>query len=141
MNGKGRRSKGANGEREFAKLLSEKLGIKLERNLEQTRAGGHDLIGLPGIAIEVKRCEQLAINQWWRQAVEQAADGLTPCLAYRQNRKPWMVAVPLNWLLRGEGVLLESEEPPKDKQEYLPEIAVLTVDGFVQALAVKGIQP
>lgn len=138
MNGKGRRSKGANAEREFAQLLGERLGLKLERNLEQTRKGGHDLLGIPGLAIEVKRCEQLAINQWWRQAVRQASEGLIPCLAYRQNRKPWLVALPLKWLLGCEGNYLISEE---DKQEYLPEMAVLTLDGFVQTLAMKGIQP
>lgn len=138
MNGKGRRNKGANAEREFAKLLGEKLGLKLERNLEQTRAGGHDLIGLPGIALEVKRCEQLAINQWWRQAVRQAGQGLIPCLAYRQNRKPWKVSVPLNWVLGCEQNSLSCE---KDKQEYLPEMAVLSLDGFVKTLTTKGIHP
>ena len=36
--------KGAGTEREVAGLIALNLGIKLKRNLEQTRGGGHDLI-------------------------------------------------------------------------------------------------
>ena len=44
------RAKGAAGEREFCKELAEHLGDALveplKRNLEQTRNGGHDILGL-----------------------------------------------------------------------------------------------
>ena len=36
--------KGASAEREVAGLIALNLGIKLKRNLEQTRGGGHDLV-------------------------------------------------------------------------------------------------
>ena len=52
-------TKGKSAERELAKLLGDHLGLELSRNLDQTRDGGYDLIGLPGIALEVKRCERL----------------------------------------------------------------------------------
>lgn len=95
------RAKGASGERELAELLrmwALSAGVKISplRNLEQVRGGGHDLIGLEefGLAVEVKRVENLAIPVWWRQAVRQAdALGLTPVLAWRQNRKPWKFRV------------------------------------------------
>jgi hypothetical protein len=35
---------------------------KLRRNLMQTREGGHDICGLDHLAIEVKRCETLEIE-------------------------------------------------------------------------------
>ena len=91
------RAKGASAERELAELLTAwavEVGVVLDlkRNLEQVRGGGHDLVGLEpyGMAVEVKRVEQLSIPAWWRQACQQAeAVGCTPVLAWRQNRKPW----------------------------------------------------
>lgn len=103
------RSKGAHGEREFAKALHEELGVTLARNLEQSRQGGHDLLivdnghaladRLNRFAFEVKRHRQAKpgmIRQWWEQAVSQAqnADKL-PALAYRADREPWRVVIPL----------------------------------------------
>ena len=104
MSGKGSRTKGASAERELIKLLEDHLGdivhqqnLSLQRNLEQTRSGGHDVIGLDDIAIEVKRQERLQLKAWWNQAVEQADDHV-PVLAYRQSRRPWRFIVPMYFL-------------------------------------------
>ena len=96
--GASQRNKGANGERELAKLLYDRLGIELKRNLEQSRNGGYDLVGLP-FAIEVKRHEELRINEWWEQAVRQT-EGLlkAPVLAWRQSRKPWTFRAELRFI-------------------------------------------
>lgn len=98
MNGRGSRNKGANGEREFLKLIGDRLDLPLSRNLTQTRNGGADCLDLPGVALEIKRCEQLQLSQWWNQALRQTPDGKIPALAYRQSRKPWAIVVPLGWL-------------------------------------------
>ena len=95
--GKSQRTKGAAGEREFAKLIGEYLNIECRRNLEQTRSGGADLLGVGPWAIEVKRQERLCIPAWWEQACDQAGDAW-PALAYRQSRQPWTVVVPLHSL-------------------------------------------
>jgi hypothetical protein len=92
------KSKGANAERELAKLLGDRLGISLQRNLEQWRSGGFDLLSDLPLAIEVKRCEQLQLNQWWKQALRQSQGGKIPVLCYRQSRQPWRIVVPLAWL-------------------------------------------
>jgi len=90
MTGKSSRNKGAAGERELLKLLGEELGVILQRNLQQTRAGGADCIELKGFAIEVKRVERYNRLAWWRQACEQAeALGAEPILFYRRSREPW----------------------------------------------------
>lgn len=103
------RQKGAAGEREFAKTLHEELGVALVRNLEQSRQGGHDLLvvddgrhladRLNRFAFEVKRYASTSpalLRQWWSQTVQQAerADKL-PALAFRADRQPWAVIVPL----------------------------------------------
>lgn len=101
----GAKAKGAEGERELALLLvgmaaRSGIDIELSRNLEQTRSGGHDLVGLERyrLAVEVKRVEAIDLTSWWRQAVRQAdAIQCTPVLAWRQNRKPWRFRV-LAWV-------------------------------------------
>lgn len=98
------RDKGKRGEREIAdrfieimesienKLWSKvKHSQEVKRNTLQSDRGGFDLVGIPGLAIEIKRCETLALGSWWSQCLAQARHGLMPVLFYRQSRKPWMV--------------------------------------------------
>jgi Holliday junction resolvase len=96
------REKGARGERELARLLRDRLGTSIERNLEQSRDGGADLIAdgpLAGLVIEVKRKERLDLQRSWNQACQQARDqDGWPCLAYRLDRKPWLFVLPLGCL-------------------------------------------
>jgi Holliday junction resolvase len=109
------RQKGAGAEREFAGLIHDWSGVRLIRNLEQTRSGGHDLIVHPDevgsvadafrqLAIECKRYQTATdaqIQKWWAQAVTQADDaGLKPVLAYRANRSTWRVVVPISLINR-----------------------------------------
>lgn len=91
----GARQKGQEGEREIIKLLRDVCGeeIELSRNLNQTREGGHDIVGLEWLAIEVKRQETLDVEAWWRQTLAQAGRDKVPVLVYRQNRKAWHVVM------------------------------------------------
>lgn len=93
--GKSERTKGANAERELAKLLSAELGIDVFRNLNQTREGGYDLKGL-NISLEVKRQEKEDLQGWWNQTVKQAkGSGKIPVLAYRRSHQKWRFVLPL----------------------------------------------
>ncbi|MEX0385846.1 putative PDDEXK endonuclease [Spiribacter onubensis] len=96
------RRKGASGEREIASLLGQYLGAEVVRNLEQTRSGGHDLLGIEPFALEVKRCERVTIPVWWRQACEQIGPDQVPVVAYRQSRKPWVFILPLRFVIDQE---------------------------------------
>jgi len=98
------RAKGAAAERELIKELQQHLGDeiagRMKRNLEQSRKGGHDIAGLPGWAIEVKRYKRLSeadlARFWDRQVVDQAirVKG-RPALAYKGDFRPWRVRVPI----------------------------------------------
>ena len=69
------RSKGRRGEREVIEEINKLLGITLEINYSQSYGGGHDLLGCPGYAIEVKRRKavtQADLKNWWNQTVVQA---------------------------------------------------------------------
>ncbi len=103
------RQKGAEGEREVAKMLNaiivevatalghppeqvEAAQRCVQRNQNQSAVGGCDLTNVFGISIEVKRQEQLAIGTWWQQCVAAAQrNHELPLLIWRQNGKKWRV--------------------------------------------------
>ena len=100
------RAKGQRGEREFAALIFDNLGVRLKRNLQQTAEGGHDLIANAGdywpFAAEIKNCQTLSVDQWWEQAVEQAYNARQwPLLAYKVHRKGWRVVLPVTAIQGG----------------------------------------
>src|SRR5450631_629027 len=105
------RSKGSGAELEFSNIVYQWAGIRLIRNLEQSRSGGHDLIvhsdetgqvadSFRSLAIECKRYGTVTpglIKVWWQQAREQAEHNrLQPILAYRADRHDWQVIAPLH---------------------------------------------
>lgn len=101
------RNKGARGEREVIDLLQPivdnayravgKEPPRLQRTSStQADGGGCDVCGLDWLALEVKRCETLQLDAWWRQCLAQAKPGQLPVLVYRQNSRQWRVRL---WLL------------------------------------------
>lgn len=121
MNGRGRRNKGAAGEREVAALLSDELGQVVKRHLGQARDGGHD-IQIGRFVIEVKRQERLAIEEWCRQ-VEAACTTVSnidedgelgrpvPVVVFRRNGQPWRAVVPMNFLVYAMREELSGQRP------------------------------
>lgn len=87
------RAKGANGEREFCKWLAKNFNVELpERNLEQVRHGGADIIDIEPFFFEVKRVENIDLYSWWNQvrlSVKSSPFEKIPVVAFRQNRSPW----------------------------------------------------
>lgn len=102
MSGVNGRNKGAAFERQIAGMLRDQLGIDCKRNLMQTAEGGHDLIGLPGFAIECKRYAVIShgkLDKFWAQCVSQAQRvDLTPCLIVKGDRQPVRVFIPWSGL-------------------------------------------
>ena len=88
------RVKGANFERELARMIYDELGVQTKRDLEQYRASDHgDLIGLDGWTIEAKRYAHNAGGnfkpEWWKQVTSAAnAHGTEPVLIYKYDRQP-----------------------------------------------------
>lgn len=94
------RNKGAQGERELAKILSEQF------SLEEVRRGyvfcnESDVVGLKGIHVECKRVEKLNIEKAMEQAIresEKRRDG-KPTVFHRKNRCEWLVTMRLrDWV-------------------------------------------
>lgn len=92
------RAKGSAGEREFCQWLYDNFDLDKipERNLEQTREGGADILDITPFVFEVKRQERLDLNSWWLQVLTATRERDTeididhiPVVAFRQNNKKW----------------------------------------------------
>lgn len=98
--GRSSQRKGAGGEQELCAILHQ-AGYPVQRGGSMTFGSVADIVGLPGVHIEVKRVERLNLMGAIRQAEADAArfmDGL-PAVFHRRNRSPWLVTMPLNeWL-------------------------------------------
>lgn len=97
--GKSQREKGKRGERELARRLRE-YGYDARRGQQYCGISGDaDVIGLPGIHIEVKRTERLSLYDALSQAKSDARPGEMPIVAHRRNNCEWVVIQPLeDWI-------------------------------------------
>lgn len=87
------KDKGNRGEVEFAHKLQEH-GYNARRGQQYCGTSGDaDVIGLPGIHIEVKRVEKLNIHEAMKQSIRDARSGEVPIVAHRKNRTDWLVTM------------------------------------------------
>ena len=87
------RDKGKRGELEAAKLLKEH-GYDARRGQQFSGANGDaDVVGLPGIHIEVKRVEKLNIDNALDQAIRDKRAAEIPIVLHRKNRSVWKVTM------------------------------------------------
>lgn len=95
--GRKSKSKGKRGELELAHEL-QALGFSNVRRSQQYcgTATSADLSGLPGIHIECKRTESLALYQALEQATKDSGNsGDFPAVFHRRNGKKWVVIMEL----------------------------------------------
>jgi Holliday junction resolvase len=90
------KNKGAEGEREFAALCREYGFTDACRTAQHCgkNGGQADVKGIPGIHVEVKRCESGNLYIWLDQAKRDAAESggeATPIVAHRKNGRDWVV--------------------------------------------------
>jgi hypothetical protein len=107
------RLKGKNGELQFLKVMRQHLGsVDISRNLDQTRDGGHDVLGLP-FAVEIKRYKKITksdLARFWKQTVEQSDQvNMPPALAYREDNKEWRIRLPMALIYSGCWVVKEND--------------------------------
>lgn len=87
------RNKGKRGELEAAHLL-QKYGYDARRGQQYAGINGDaDVVGLPGIHLEVKRVEKLNIDDALAQSIRDAKEGEKPVVLHRKNRSDWKVTM------------------------------------------------
>ena len=88
------KQKGKVGELEFSNLCKEH-GFKKVRRSQQYAGINNDadVVGLPGMHIEVKRVERLNISKAVKQAIRDKADDEIPIVAHRKNREDWLITM------------------------------------------------
>ncbi len=100
MSGRSSQLKGRRAEQEVSRLLQTQ-GFEVRPGAPLSFGREADIIGLPGVHIEIKRHEKLEISTWMKQAAadaEKFKDGL-PTVIFRCNRTPWRVVMDLSdWL-------------------------------------------
>ena len=97
--GKRSRNKGKRGEREVAKIL-QTAGFPARRTVQYNGRSGTaaDVVGIPGLHIEVKLVEKESIRAWYRQAQRDAhasPENEMPVIVHRKSREPWLVTMSL----------------------------------------------
>lgn len=111
------RAKGARGEREFCEWLRNTLDLDFtpQRNLEQVRSGGSDILDVYPFVFEVKRVEKLQLKKWWLQvkAACRHDENLIPIVAYRQNGKKWSFLIPAVYICIEHGFIQLDENVGK----------------------------
>lgn len=89
------RDKGKRGELQAAKVL-QTYGYDARRGQQYSGASGDaDVVGLPGVHIEVKRVEKLNISKAMQQSIRDAREGEMPIVMHRKNKETWLVTMPL----------------------------------------------
>ena len=90
------KQKGANGERELSRKLTE-YGYKCRRGQQYCGANGDaDVVGLPGIHIECKRVERLNLYDAMAQSKHDAKPNELPTVFHRKNRCDWLVTMSID---------------------------------------------
>lgn len=87
------RRKGATGEREFAALCRAE-GYDDAHRGRQYHGGSDspDVVGLPGVHVEVKRTEALRLYDAMAQAIADAGNKM-PMVAHRKNNCDWLIVM------------------------------------------------
>ena len=94
--GKPSRDKGKRGEREIAGLLRD-YGYDARRGVQyHGGADSPDVVGLPGVHIEVKRTETLSLYPAMEQAKHDAAQDEMPVVMHRRNNCEWLCVMRLD---------------------------------------------
>lgn len=87
--------KGRKGELELTGILNEH-GIPARPGAPASYGRTPDVVGVPGLHVEVKRAERLNLPAAMLQAVQDAVKfGGLPAVFHRRNRTPWLVTMRL----------------------------------------------
>lgn len=85
------RAKGKRAELAVAKLLREHGFEDARRGVQYSgRTGQPDVIGMPGVHLEIKHVEHLNLYDAYEQSSRDAKENEVPWVVHKKNGKPWL---------------------------------------------------
>ena len=102
--------KGGEGEREAAAEWQRLFGRPMRRSQQYCGRSDEsdDIIGQPGVSIEVKRRQKFNVAEAVERCADEAAEGKVPIVLHRADRKPWLVTLRLDDLPQLANVLFHT---------------------------------
>lgn len=96
--GRAERERGKRGEREARDVWNRLFGTDVRRSQQFCGASDEsdDLVGQPGVSLEVKRRNRLNVAEAVEKASDDAAPGRIPVVLHRADHKPWLVTLRLD---------------------------------------------
>src|ERR1700691_5038342 len=95
------RQKGKVGELEIDEFLGEHGFPRARRGQQFSGLGDSpDVVGVPGVHVEVKRVEKGTLYDWMAQAKRDAKAGNIPVVMHRRSRQDWVAILPLDEFLK-----------------------------------------
>ena len=123
--GRAQREKGKRGEREVSQILREHGYEDAHRGVQyQGGPQSPDVVGMPGIHIEVKRTEKPRLYEYMAQAEKDAGENEVPVVVHRQNGKKWLAILPFEDFVKMRRIidgLEESADPEPDRGDAVQD--------------------
>ena len=92
--------KGKTGELELAQIFRNNGYIEAKRGQQYSGLNGDaDVVGVKGLHIECKRCQQVRDEAFLQQAERDARKGEIPAVFFRRNNEEWKVLQRLDTFL------------------------------------------
>lgn len=115
------RTKGKRGELELAQLLRNQGHIDARRGVQYSGLKGDaDVVGVQGIHIECKRCQQVSDERWLQQAEHDARLGDIPVVIYRRNHEDWKLLIRQDLAnLIWQTLTTEQKQSIRDRVKYM----------------------
>lgn len=116
------RNKGKKGEIELAQLLRNQGWMDARRGVQYSGLKGDaDVVGVQGIHIECKRCQQVSDERWLEQAERDARIGEIPVVIYRRNHEQWKLLIRQDLAnLVWQTLTTEQKQDIKDRLKMCP---------------------
>lgn len=93
--GKASRDKGKRGELEVAHIM-QSYGYDARRGQQFSGLQGDaDVVGVPGLHLEIKRVKTLRLDDAMEQSIRDAREGEIPVVIHRKDKQPWRVTLSL----------------------------------------------
>ena len=111
------RSKGARGERDFARAVTQTFGVKARRGRQYCGSPDSPDVqtGFDKLHFECKYVEAFNLYKAMDQAEGDAGDKI-PVVAHRRNKKPWVVCVKLDDVIEFCKEILEKMNVQKESR-------------------------